>query len=814
MMKKSMKTWLKSCFIWTLVICFALSPWDTMLAEAASARTYDSTKDVDYTGGEGAGIVLEHQGEGTPTAAYEVNDSRLTRNATFYMSMQVKFTKSHSWVIRLRNASCKIKGETVTGNMQFHFFANKGTLQVGGKDIGAKSWSDYKNVEDDKWHTVVVRSAPDSFELWIDGDRANALYLNQDVLDLTSNYACPAVTMAGYNEGTIKNICVWNNGTDENPVMPADRVVQKIESLPDTVALKASDARSVQKAKEAYDALSDKEKTYVTNYDKLQQLLRTSGSSEKNDYIEVSGTAKGAFAEVFPDGVISHRKDTTEKFLFESRIGRTATYYIQFVMNMAQDSNCFDIVLRNQQHTVDGRSVTGNIFLRMFKNSAVVLDSRQNLVSDWVNYATNIYKGSHVITVESSPTSLTLWIDEVKYEVPDYMTQISGKPDCIQAVTGFTFAQAQAEGTISNIRVWSNQNTYAAGDEVRVSIFELPQLNGLRLEDAREIESIRESYDALPEGQKKYVSNLDKLERLERAIAYLREKGNAAYLFLKDEVPSVQEDYVNLISTGTLNIPASYSNIVEYDAAKHAITYKEAGEYITTAFNGIDGIKSDDTYLIKFNYIPYEYFYETESAGWMGLRITFSGYTIGGNGAKTNNKTQFAFMTYQCAKLSWANGNASPTDYLTTFSPKIGKEYQVTMLCEQGKMKLWINGEPIVYYDNLPEYPFRLEFESSRARCDVKDIQLYNLSSPTNPELTEAKTESFKFIGDTLYDVQGITAQDRVDAKWKAFMIALVLLLAVTAITVVVFVFNLKKKSFVKKTKGEEAVHHDKKENS
>lgn len=813
-MKKSARIWLKKVCALVIVMCFALSPWDTMIVDAASARTYDSTKDVDYTGGEGAGIVLEHQGEGTPAATYEVSDSRLTRNATFYMSMQVKFSKSHSWVIRLRNASCKVKGEMVTGDMQFHLFADKGTLQVAGMGVGANSWSSFKNIEDNQWHMVVVRSTPDSFELWIDGERADALYLNQDVSEMTSNYACPAVTMAGYNEGMIKNICVWNNGTDENPIMPADRVVQEIESLPDTVTLKASDTGSLQKAKEAYDALSDEEKTYVTNYDKLQQLLKTGGSRDKNANVEVSGTVKGAFSEVFPDGVISHRMGTEEQFYFESDIGRNATYYIQFVLNMAKDSNCFDVVLRNQQHTIDGRSVTGNISLRMFRNSAVVLDSRQNEVSEWVNYETDIYEGSHVITVESSPSSLTLWIDEVKYEVPDYMGQISGEPDCIQAVAGFTFANAMAEGTISDIRIWSNRNTYAAGDEVRVAVFELPQLNELSLEDAGKVESVRESYEALSEEHKRYVTNIEKLERLERAIALLQEKGDAAYLFLKDEVPKVQEDYVNLISTGMLNIPADYSNMVEYDAAKYAITYKEAGEYITTPFEGIDGIKSDDTYLIKFNYTPHEYFFETESAGWMGLRITFSGYTIGGNGAKTYNKTQFAFMTYQCAKLSWANGNMAPTEYLTTFAPEIGKEYQVTMLCEQGKMKLWVNGEPVVYYDELPAYPFSLEFESSRVRCDVTDIQLYNLSNPTNPELTEAPMESFKFIEDTLYDMEGISAQDRVDAKWKTFIIALVLFFVVVAITVVVFVFNLKKKAFVKKTRGEGAVHHDKKENS
>lgn len=813
-MKTNAHIWLKRISILVIATCLLLSPLETMVTQAAAFRAYDSKKDIDYTNGKGKDVVLTHYDGENKTAKYELSDSRLTRNATYYMSMQVKFTRSHSWFIRLRNASCKIKGETVTGNMQFHLFKNNGTLEVGGETVGATSWTSFKDIQDNAWHTLGVRSTPDTFELWVDGERAVALYLNEDVTDLTSNYVKPVIQMAGYNDGTIKNICIWNNGTTENPVMPADKVVQAIESLPDTISLKTSEVNQVEKVRTSYEALSASEKAYVTNYDKLEQLLKSSGSAGKNAYIEVSGTKTGTFRELFPDGVISHKKDKSEKLFFETSIGRTATYYIQFVLNMSKEDNCFDVVLRNQQHEIDGKSVTGNVTLRLFKRSAVVLDSRQNEVSKWVNYPINLFEGSHTVTVESTPTSCTLWIDEVQYKVPEYLSKISGKPDCIQAVTGFMFSRDCAEGTISNIRVWSNQNTYAAGDQVRADIFALPKLSQLSLSDADQVRSIRKKVDSLGKNQKKYVTNLEKLESTERAIAYLEKKGEDGYRFLKDEMPTVEKDYVNLISTGKLNIPAEYRNKVDYDAAQYMITYKDPKEYVNASYSDIQGIGTDDTYLIKFTYAPHELYYETESAAWMGLRVTFSGYSVGALGARTRNKTQFAFMTNQCALLSWANSNAAPTEYLNTFAPKEGNVYQVTMLCEQGRMKIWVDGEPIAYYDELPEYPFQLEFESSRARCDVKNIQLYNLTNPRNPELKAASQESFKMIGDTLYDVKGISDKDRVEMKKKDFIVSLTLLIIVIVLSVVIIVFSMKKKQGILKSARKETLNNEKEENS
>ena len=797
-MKSRQKTILSRILTGLLVLCFLMQSFPAGNVKAASFPVYQAGRDIDYTGGEGAEVELTHKREEEGVvASYELNDTRLTRNATYYMSMNVKFDNSHSWVIRLRNVTCKIKGETVTGNMQFHLFKDNGTLLVNGKSVD--NWPTFSNINDNEWHEITVRSAPDSFELWVDGVRGRGLYYLPEVTDMVTNYTCPAVTMAGYNSGTIKNIRVWNDGAEENPVMPADLVAQSIEALPDAVSLKASEKKQVSDAAAAYAALSDAEKPFVINYDKLLQLLRVSGGGDNPYDIMVSGSAQGAFSELFPDGVLSQQKGNKPiKYYFETEASRNATYYMQCVVNLQSDSNCFDIFLRNQKHTVDGKNVIGPISIRLFRHSAVVVDSMQNQISEWLNYELDLLDGSHVITVESSPTSCTLWIDEVKFEVPDYLGKVSGV-DCIQAQSGIGMT-GDVTGTISDIRIWNDrnsgsggQNRYAAGDAARIAIFALPKIQDLGPADFSHIKAARKLCDELTQKEQKYVTNLDKLTSLERAMEFLEKTGDHAYAFLRDEIPVVKEDYLNLISTGKLTIPANYSNMVNYNAQTHELNFKDSKEYINTPFSDIQGIAADDTWLLKFNYTPHEYYYESESAGWMGLRITFAGYrTDAGSGPI--NRHQFAFMVNQTGVLSVANGSSVPDLYQSGFAAKMGETYQVSMLCEQGRMKVWVDGEAIAYLDNLAKYPFQLEFESSRCRCDITDIQLYNMSSPTTLKGEEKTSGGFQYIEDLLYDVAGVTPEGRLMEKKSTWVLTAVLLAAALLLAVVVWIICLAKR--------------------
>lgn len=781
------------------VLCFLLQSLPAVEVQAAAFPVYQAGKDIDYTDGEGAGVELTHRrDEEAVTASYELNDTRLTRNATYYMSMQVKFDNSHSWVIRLRNVTCKIKGETVTGNMEFRLFKNNGALQIGGKPID--NWPTFSNISDDTWHEVTVRSAVDSFEIWVDGVRGRGLYYLPEVTDMVTNYTCPAVQLSGWNSGTVKNIRVWNDGAAENPVMPADKVAQSIEALPDAVSLKAQDRKQVADAAAAYAALSETEKAYVPNYDKLLQLQHVSNGGDNGYDITVSGSAKGLFSEVFPDGVLSQQKgNSPRKYYFETEASRNSTYYTQCVINMQPDSNCFDIVLRNQSHTVGGKKVSGPISIRMFRKSATVLDSRQNVLSGWLNYYDiDLFKGSHVITVESTPTSCTLWIDEAKYEIPGYLDKVSDV-DCIQAQSGIHLS-GEVTGTVSDVRVWNDrnsgaggQNRYAAGDAARIAILGLPKLQNLSPADAADIQAARKLCDELSQKELKYVTNLDKLERLERAMDLLEKTGEHAYAFLKDELPTVEEDYLNLISTGTLSVPTAHSNLVNYNTQTHELNFKDCKEYINTPFKDIKGITPEDTWMLKFTYTPHEYYYEYPSAAWMGLRITFSGYTVGGNGSKKVNRHQLAFMVSQYGVMSIENGNSMPNSF-QSFKPELGQSYQVTMLCEQGRMKVWVDGEVLAYYDELAAFPFQVAFESSRCRCDITDIQLYNMSSPTVLKTSEEKKGGFQYINDLLYDVKGLIPEGHLMEKQSVWVLAVTLTIAVIILAAVVWIVCLKKR--------------------
>lgn len=773
-----------------MTLCFLLLPLSGMQAQAAAFPVFDPEKDIDYTDGEGAEVELTHVKD-DPIVSYEIDDTRLTRNATFYMSMQARFDNSHSWAIRLRNVTCRVGDETVTGDMEFHLFKNNGTMLVGDK--GIDNWPGFTDINDNEWHEITVRSAVDSFELWVDGVRGRGLYYLPEVSDMVSNYTCPAVILGGWNSGTVKNIRIWNDGTEENPVMPADQVAQSIEMLPDAVSLSPSDRGRVAAAASQYAALSDSEKSFVPNYDKLQQLVRVSGSGEAYE-IRVSGSEEGDFEELFPDGVLSQRRgQPAVRYYFETEASRNSTYYIQCVVNMQEDSNCFDIYLRNQKHVVAGKKVLGPVSIRLFKNSAAVLDSRQNEVSGWINYGTNLFEGSHIITVESTPGSCTVWIDETKYEVPEYLANVSGV-ECIQAQSGIAMT-GEVTGTVSDIRVWNDrnsgaggQNRYGAGDAARIAIFRLPQLTELAPEHEEALKEARALCQELEEKELKYVTNLEKLERSERAIAFLKEAGDHAYGFLRDELPQVQEDYLNLISTGTLDIPPEHNSRVSYNAQTHELNFTDPMEYINTPFTGIQGISAEDTWLLRFHYLPHEYYYESEGAGWMGLRITFAGYRADSGGGP-RNRHQFVFFVNQTGMVTMVNNNGMPVTYQPGFTPEMEQQYQVTMLCEQGRMKIWVNGEPLAYYDDLAKYPFALEFESSRCRCDLTDIELYNLSSPTELKSQEKKAGGFQFMDDVLYYKEGITATDRLEQKKSTWQQRAVLTASVGLLAVVVWIF-------------------------
>ena len=65
------------------------------------------------------------------------------------------------------------------------------------------------------------------------------------------------------------------------------------------------------------------------------------------------------------------------------------------------------------------------------------------------------------------------------------------------------------------------------------------------------------------------------------------------------------------------------------------------------------------------------------------------------------------------------------------------------------------------------------------SRCDIKDIQLYNMSTPTAPELTEKLAKNVKFIEDLLYDVEGSTDTRQMKEKQMIMILSVILFVIV-----------------------------------
>lgn len=790
----------------TGISCLIFMATNQISIFASAYPKYDTKTDIEYTNGEGKKVNLKHkEKEESVKVSYELTDSRITRNATVYMSMKVKFKKSWSWVITLRDATCEIDGKKVTGKMTVNLFGNQCHAGIGGE--GIDNWPQYDVIDDNKWHEVTIKSTPATFEIWIDGVRGKKLYFNKNVKNISSNYVCPSITMSGYNDGTIKDVKIWNNGKDENPVMPADRVTQSVEALPDVVALSESDIQTVKNVISSYNQLSAKEKGYVVNYDKLE-LLEKSLSKFDNSYeLNVTGTKVGKFKELFSSGIISHRRENgLERYLFDTTLSRKSTFYIQCVVNLDKDSNCFDICLRDEAYKVNGKDVESNVSIRIFNHGALLIDQKGNGMSDWLEFEkANVLGESHIIVVESSPTTCAMWIDDKKYEFENINLKSEGNIDYVAAKPGINLTN-EPEGTVSYIEVWNDkqtQNTYSIGDKERIAIYNLPELKDITLKDEAKVKKVRKMYNALSKQGKSYIDNLEQLEKAERAITFMKNDSKMAALFLSDELPKLNSNYLNLISMAKPDIDAKYNSKALYNAATNELNFVVSDEYMNIPFDEIQGIGADDTYMIKFVYKPYEYYYETETAAWMGLRITFSGYNPGGNGSITNNRQQLAFMVKENCIMSVVNNQGVSGEYMSNFITEPGKTYNVAMLCRQGRMKLWLNGKAVLDMDTLCDYPFKLEFESSRCRCDITDIQIYNMSNPNMEEAIDESDAGFKYVDDLLYGKDGQSLSTEVDTD-RVILIASMVCAGVAVISIaVVIIFVLKTKR--KKMKGVKA---------
>lgn len=167
--------------------------------------------------------------------------------------------------------------------------------------------------------TQYIAQADNHSKFTADAGTATDLYVGADVKKLTftnlpiGNYDAAVVTVDGkmyksgirgadgctpvngeiaVKDGTVLEIKVTKqNGTTENWTLTvrtsADAetkaIIDRIDKLPDADKLTPEDADTVTSVKEAYDKLTDKEKSQVTNADKLEKLVKKLAELEKEE---------------------------------------------------------------------------------------------------------------------------------------------------------------------------------------------------------------------------------------------------------------------------------------------------------------------------------------------------------------------------------------------------------------------------------------------------------------------------------------------------------------------------------------------------
>ena len=307
----------------------------------------------------------------------------------------------------------------------------------------------------------------------------------------------------GTHEGELKRTA-QNFTMDVQKSDPAvDNVIALINAIPDTVKL--SDKVTVEKARAAYNALTDAQKNQVTNYDRLTSAEKAIATLEENE-----------------------RRDKA-----------AANAVIAMI-----DSLPSTITLTDSTAVNNARS------------------AYENLTAQQKAYVTNLNK---LIDAENRLKELEAEEKE-KAAINEVISLINAIPDSVtlkdkgaveaarKAYDALTDAQKQgvinydkltdAERTISALEALEKADAEdkAAAKAVEDLIDKLPDT--LTLSDKADVNAAREAYDALTDTQKNLVTNYADLEKAENTIAALEayEKASEADKKVADKVISMIDE--------------------------------------------------------------------------------------------------------------------------------------------------------------------------------------------------------------------------------------------------------------------------------
>ena len=344
-------------------------------------------------------------------------------------------------------------------------------------------------------------------------------------------------------------------------------VIEAINALPEARAVVASDRYAIFAAKSAYDALSDTQKAYVSNIDKLTAAIDAVNAFKIVDYIVLdectsvenwsSADCKdiqlGAVNIWWPlratvkftetKNLTGYNKifvDWTNSSM-ESELGGTHDFEDVFSRELAPGLNADDY----------------GIVLTSYDGVLSPVDKLSNNEA-YTTYAAKVVVVGDVVAGENT------FVIDYENAGPNFdVTHVTG-----MAFIGRPGAQSTYFHALKAVKeTWPISS---AAQAVIDAIDALPEANNVTLGHADAIESALSKYNALSEGDKRDVTNIDKLNQVKAAIdAIIAEESKLFITLTGSEVyPGASVSIPLTVSGGEIakNI-ASFHVVVNYDPA-------------------------------------------------------------------------------------------------------------------------------------------------------------------------------------------------------------------------------------------------------
>ena len=376
----------------------------------------------------------------------------------------------------------------------------------------------------------------------------------------------------------------------------ANKVVALISAIPSTITSDAKD--EIQTARAAYNALSESQKSYVTNYKRLTDAETALKQYESQQADKEKANKVVALISAIPSTITSDAKDEIQaaRAAYDALSESQKSYVTNYKRLTDAEAALKQYELQQEQIIKDKNAANKVISLIDALPENITLNDKADvnfartaynaLTASQKGYVTNYNKltsaeekiikleneaqeqakvNAVIVAIDSIPENLTLK-DKTKVEsartaynalTSEQKEKVVNYNDLLNAEKAIDALEAQEE---------ANKADKEAADKVISMINNLP--DNVELSDKTAVESVRNAYNNLTSNQKKLVSNISKLVEAEETIKTLEEYEEASK---KDKAAA--DEVIKLINALPSDIKLDdKSSVEEARAAYEALT--------------------------------------------------------------------------------------------------------------------------------------------------------------------------------------------------------------------------------------------------